>query len=129
MKHADSTGSDSEDEVKLEDVPVTVIEGSRAKDPRSKAKYNLFSRLLLWYVRDSVFNRVLHPMYSHILPPSSWVDPLFWLGCRRDLEQTDLYTHPSEAASEKLLKTFNRYGILYLVLEFGELGPPLFLHL
>lgn len=53
MKHTDSTGSDSEDEVKLEDVPVTVIEGSRAKDPRSKAKYNLFSRLLLWYVRDS----------------------------------------------------------------------------
>ena len=67
-------------------------------------------------------------MYSHILPPSSWVDSLFWLGCRRDLEQTDLYTHPSEAASEKLLKTFNRYSILYLVLEFGELGPPLFLH-
>ena len=56
-------------------------------------------------------NRVLHPMYSHILPPSSWVDSLFWLGCRRDLEQTDLYTHPSEAASEKLLKTFNRYSI------------------
>ena len=39
---------------------------------------------------------------------SSWVDSLLWLGCRRDLEQTDLFAHPGEAASEKLLKNFNR---------------------
>ena len=41
----------------------------------------------------------------------SWVDSLFWLGCRRDLEQTDLYAHPGEASSEKLLKTFNQLRI------------------
>jgi len=43
--------------------------------------------------------------YTH---PHSWLDPLFWLGLRRSLEQTDLYAHPSEADSEKLLKKFNK---------------------
>ena len=42
-------------------------------------------------------------------PSPSWVDPLFWIGCCRSLEQSDLYAHPSEADSEKLLKTFNKY--------------------
>lgn len=36
----------SEDEVKFENIPVVEIHSP--KDPRSKAKYNIFSRLLLW---------------------------------------------------------------------------------
>ena len=51
MKHTDSTGSEehySEDEVKFEDVSVVGVH--RPKDPRSKAKYNILSRSLLWYV-------------------------------------------------------------------------------
>jgi hypothetical protein len=51
MSHTDSTESEdhySEDEVKFEDVPVVGVH--RPKDPRSKAKYNPLSRLLLWYV-------------------------------------------------------------------------------
>ena len=50
VKHTDSTGSEdfSEDEEKFEDVPV--VGAHRPKDPRSKAKYNLLSRLLFWYV-------------------------------------------------------------------------------
>ncbi len=38
-----------------------------------------------------------------------WADPLFWLGARRPLEQDDLYAHPQEADSEKLLRQFNRW--------------------
>ena len=51
MSHTDSIGSEdhySEDEVMVEDVPVVGVH--RPKDPRSKAKYNPLSRLLLWYV-------------------------------------------------------------------------------
>ncbi len=40
---------------------------------------------------------------------SSWLNPLFWLGFKRTLEQTDLYTYPQEADSEQLLRKFNRY--------------------
>ncbi len=41
----------------------------------------------------------------------SWLDPLFWTGsCKKgSLEQSDLYAHPGEADSEKLLNKFNRY--------------------
>ena len=55
MSHTDSSGSEdhySEDEVKLEDIPVVGVH--RPKDPRSKAKYNPLSRLLLWYVRNDL---------------------------------------------------------------------------
>ena len=38
----------SEDEVKFEDTPVAEVH--HPKDPRSKAKYNIFSRLLFWYI-------------------------------------------------------------------------------
>ena len=42
-----ANGEDSsDDEVKFEDTPV--VEVHRPKDPRSRAKYNVFSRLLLW---------------------------------------------------------------------------------
>ena len=37
-----------------------------------------------------------------------WLDGIFCIGRRRDLQQSDLYAHPSEADSEKLLKQFNR---------------------
>ena len=56
MSRTDSTGSEdhySEDEVKLEDIPVVGVH--RPKDPRSKAKYNPLSRLLLWYVLKECF--------------------------------------------------------------------------
>ena len=52
-----------------------------------------------------------HPSHfpcTHSHHPYSWADPLFWLGLRRSLEQSDLYAHPSEVDSEKLLKRFNR---------------------
>ena len=45
----ESSGSEeppSVDEVKFEGVPSVKIH--HPKDPRSKAKYNIFSRLLLW---------------------------------------------------------------------------------
>ena len=34
-----------------------------------------------------------------------------WLGFRHDLKQTDLYAHPGEGSSEKLLKNFNQYVV------------------
>lgn len=37
-----------------------------------------------------------------------WVDPLFWVGCRRPLEQNDVHANPRETDSEKLLTRFNR---------------------
>lgn len=38
-----------------------------------------------------------------------WLEPLFWLGFQRELDYSDLYVHPSEADSERLLQRFNRY--------------------
>ena len=38
----------------------------------------------------------------------SWLDPLFLTGCRRELTHKDLYVHPGEAESAKLLHRFNR---------------------
>ena len=38
----------------------------------------------------------------------SWMEPLFCVGFRRDLSEDDLYVHPSEADSEKLLKKFRQ---------------------
>ena len=32
-----------------------VLPPTRARDPRSKAKYNLISRLLFWYVQHGIF--------------------------------------------------------------------------
>ena len=50
------------------------------------------------------FYTLLHtPTHTH-----SWVDPLFWVGFRRTLNQSDLYAHPGEADSEKLLNRFNK---------------------
>ncbi|XP_064381893.1 ATP-binding cassette sub-family C member 4-like isoform X2 [Halichondria panicea] len=40
---------------------------------------------------------------------SSWVDPLLWLGFKRTLTQNDLYAHPPETDSEKLLEDFNSH--------------------
>jgi ATP-binding cassette subfamily C (CFTR/MRP) protein 4 len=37
------------------------------------------------------------------------VDPLLWLGWRSELKQEDLYRHPRETDSERLLTKFNRY--------------------
>ena len=39
----------------------------------------------------------------------SWADSLFRLGCRRSLDQSDLFAHPVEVDSERLLNSFNRY--------------------
>jgi ATP-binding cassette subfamily C (CFTR/MRP) protein 4 len=56
------------------------------KDARGKAGWNIVSRLLF-----------------------IWVDPLLWLGWRSELKQEDLYRHPRETDSERLLTKFNRY--------------------
>ncbi len=48
-----------------------------------------------------------------LLPSNSWVDPLFWLGCQQTLEKSDLFVHPQEADSVKLLQRFNRWVVLY----------------
>ena len=51
-KHSDSTGIEDfseDDKIKFEDVP-GMVGSHRPKDPRSKAKYNLLSRLLFLYV-------------------------------------------------------------------------------
>lgn len=56
-----------------------------SKDPRSKAKYNIFSRILFL-----------------------WLEPLLWDGCRRPLYPSDLYEHPAEADSSVLLEKFKR---------------------
>ncbi len=49
----------------------------------------------------------------------SWLEPLFWTGsCRKgSLDQSDLYAHPEEADSEKLLNAFNRYTPIILSLQ------------
>ena len=39
-----------------------------------------------------------------------WLEDIFFTGCRRDLQQSDLYAHPSEVDSQELLKQFNRSG-------------------
>ena len=48
---SESPSEDGEGSVTFEDVPSVVADPHqhRPKDPRSKAKYNLLSRLLLWY--------------------------------------------------------------------------------
>lgn len=45
-----------------------------------------------------------------LFPPlfPSWVDPLFWTGCHRTLEHSDLYEQPSGVDSGKLLERFNK---------------------
>ena len=50
-----------------------------------------------------VYNKLL--VYNFF----SWVDPLFWFGFRKELEQKDLYAVPGEARSQELLKCFSRY--------------------
>jgi len=54
----------------------------------------------------SDFSQVL--TYTYVPHTHSWLDPLFWVGLRRSLDQADLYAHPSEADSERLLKMFNK---------------------
>ena len=65
------------------------------------------------------------------------MDPLFWYGCRHDLNQSDLYAHPSEADSQKLHLDFDRsvaslspaetfkHTVLFQILEarIGAQGP------
>ena len=48
VERSGSLEDSSEDEVKFEDTPMAGPGIHRPKDPRSKAKYNVFSRLLLW---------------------------------------------------------------------------------
>ena len=49
----------------------------------------------------------------------SWLEPLFFLGARHELDQEDMYVHPKETDSEELLMTFNRLelntGMVYLL--------------
>lgn len=71
-------------------------------DPRRKAKYNVISRGFFWLV--SYFSFACFSKYFY-----SWIDPLFWLGCRRSLDFSDLYVHPPEADSIYLLNKFNKY--------------------
>lgn len=78
------------------------------KDPRTAHRYNIFSRLLFWCGNTiGAVDFFYSCIYVYILG-DSWVDPLFWIGCRRGLEQRDLYAHPREADSERLLTQFNR---------------------
>ena len=42
----------------------------------------------------------------------SWLEPLFFLGARREVGQDDLYAHPKEADSKQLLEKFNRLLIV-----------------
>ena len=58
-----------------------------------------------WVAMSLIVNSSSHT-HTHTHP--SWVDPLFWLGLCRSLNQSDLYAHPSEADSEKLLNKFNK---------------------
>ena len=44
---------------------------------------------------------------------------MFWLGCQRELDYSDLYVHPSEADSEKLLRRFSRSGNIIVMIEFN----------
>jgi len=44
--------------------------------------------------------------FLHIV---SWLDPLFWIGYRRELKQEDLYATPQEARSQHLLEQFDKY--------------------
>ena len=44
-----------------------------------------------------------------------------WLGFRHDLKQTDLYVHPGEGSSEKLLKNFNQYVVS--MIKFNDSIP------
>ena len=37
------------------------------------------------------------------------MEPLFFVGFRRELRHDDLYAHPSETDSEKLLERFNQW--------------------
>uniref|UniRef100_A0A1X7UA79 Uncharacterized protein n=1 Tax=Amphimedon queenslandica TaxID=400682 RepID=A0A1X7UA79_AMPQE len=62
-----------------------------AANPRERLKFNVLARIFF-----------------------CWVDPLFWLGCRRSLEVSDLYERPSEADSNELLAKFNKYWKLEL---------------
>ncbi|XP_019850009.1 PREDICTED: multidrug resistance-associated protein 4-like isoform X2 [Amphimedon queenslandica] len=62
-----------------------------SKDYRRKVKYNLLFRTFF-----------------------CWVDPLFWLGCRRSLDFSDLYKHPPEADSRLVLDNFNKYWSMEL---------------
>ena len=48
--------------------------------------------------------------YYSALNNYSWIDPLFWYGFRHTLQHKDLYSHPAEADSKYLLKTFHRYS-------------------
>ncbi|XP_019860381.1 PREDICTED: multidrug resistance-associated protein 4-like [Amphimedon queenslandica] len=71
-------------------------------DPRRKAKYNVISRGFF-----------------------CWIDPLFWLGCRRSLEFSDLYVHPPEADSFYLLNKFNKYWATELQRKKRGMSPRL----
>ena len=47
------------------------------------------------------------------VPICSWLEPLFWIGYRRkSLQAEDLYAHPQEVDSQRLLKDFNRSAIV-----------------
>ncbi|XP_065897574.1 ATP-binding cassette sub-family C member 4-like isoform X2 [Dysidea avara] len=39
----------------------------------------------------------------------SWLDPLIWIGYKRELKQDDLYATPKGAQSQILVKKFNKY--------------------
>ena len=49
---------------------------------------------------------ILYWCYPFLAP--RWMDPLFWLGCRHNLQQTDLYAHPRETDSERVLNKFQQ---------------------
>lgn len=62
---------------------------------------NYFLNLVKYYMIYGILCTMLLPYFC------SWLDPLFYYGCRNDLKQSDLDTHPDEADSEKLHKQFN----------------------
>jgi len=46
------------------------------------------------------------------MPLCSWLDPLIWVGYKRELTDEDLYAIPEDYKSQHLLERFNKSVIL-----------------
>ncbi|XP_064396710.1 ATP-binding cassette sub-family C member 4-like isoform X2 [Halichondria panicea] len=77
---------------------------SEKKDPRPK--YNILSWLLFL-----------------------WLEPLLWHGMRHGVTRDNLYPHPSETDSQKLLQRFNRYWAEEMLRKESGKKPRLMLTL
>ena len=66
-----------------------------------------------WFYMSPVYSVYLNHCNGLIL--CSWLDPIFWIGYRRELKQDDLYAAPEEARSQDLSECFNKYVYIYTV--------------